>query len=151
MVECRRQNQVYAVMCQVKEEYSLTKSDGNWWFLYTIVANTFGQIVYLIKWLIHFPLLSLDFPLHTNDSAIYNLPTIFEIGKTTDNLKPLITTIWYLELLEHRLEQLTLTLIFVWFVENALVFIVSNIGDPGPLPSLWTPWSALYTIFKVSV
>ena len=33
----------------------------------------------MIKWLIHFPLLSLDTSLQKPDSAIYNLPAIFEV------------------------------------------------------------------------
>ena len=43
------------------------------------ILVTSGRSEYVIKLLIHFPLLSLDTSLQKPDSAIYNLPAIFEV------------------------------------------------------------------------
>ena len=50
-------------------------------FLYTFVANTFGKTIFVIKWLIHFPLLSPDTSLHRPSLSFTIYPPDFKIAK----------------------------------------------------------------------
>ena len=65
--------------CQVKEEENVLK--GKRQKQVSTVKCQVKKRIYVIKLRIHFPLLSLDTSLLKPNSAVYNLPAIFECAK----------------------------------------------------------------------
>ena len=84
MADLKRQTQVSAVFYHF---YRFTTSKNYWQVVnskirfFAVKCQVKEVCDHVIKWLIHFPLLSLDTSLHKPDSAIYNLSATFEREK----------------------------------------------------------------------